>query len=45
MAEPIEVHPSAEPLQAAPLPHPAPCALVLFGAGGEQTKRLVVPAH
>jgi glucose-6-phosphate 1-dehydrogenase len=44
MAEPIEVHPSAESAQGTPLPQPAPCAIVLFGAGGDLTKRLVVPA-
>jgi glucose-6-phosphate 1-dehydrogenase len=44
MTEPIEVHPSAESAQTAPLPQPVPCAIVLFGAGGDLTKRLVVPA-
>lgn len=45
MDEPIKVTPAAEPAPAAPgLAQPADCAIVIFGAGGDLTKRLVVPA-
>src|SRR5580658_9203114 len=40
-------HASAEVLTAPPrkAPHPpGPCAMVIFGAGGDLTKRLLVPA-
>src|SRR6185312_1669504 len=51
MASPINVKPKAPPAkeasasEAAPgLEQPAPCTIVIFGAGGDLTKRLVVPA-
>ncbi|MGH8432475.1 MAG: glucose-6-phosphate dehydrogenase, partial [Solimonas sp.] len=45
--QPIRVPSSSQRVAAPPrrLPKPAdPCALVIFGAGGDLTKRLVVPA-
>jgi len=51
MASPINVKPKAPPAkeaaasEAAPgLQQPDPCTIVIFGAGGDLTKRLVVPA-
>jgi glucose-6-phosphate 1-dehydrogenase len=45
MDEPIKITPAATPAEAAAgLEQPAPCAIVIFGAGGDLTKRLVVPA-
>ena len=45
--QPIRVSPSAQPGQFPPRrqPNPAdPCAMVIFGASGDLTKRLVMPA-
>ena len=45
MDEAIRITPEAEPLPAiAPAEVLDPCAIVLFGAGGDLTRRLVVPA-
>ncbi len=45
MNEPIKVTPAANPdATTSPLEQPSPCAIVIFGAGGDLTKRLVVPA-
>jgi glucose-6-phosphate 1-dehydrogenase len=45
MASPIKVKPKAAPAgNAAGLGQADPCAIVIFGAGGDLTKRLVVPA-
>jgi glucose-6-phosphate 1-dehydrogenase len=44
MAEPIKITPPPAEAPTSTLPQPVPCAIVLFGAGGDLTKRLVVPA-
>ena len=42
---PLEIAPITEPAATLPdLEQPDPCVIVLFGAGGDLTKRLVVPA-
>jgi len=41
----LNVKPTTKPVTATPgLEQPDPCAIVIFGAGGDLTKRLVVPA-
>ena len=45
--QPIRRPPSAQLIAAPPRRQPSPadpCAMVIFGAGGDLTKRLVVPA-
>jgi len=45
--QPIRVSPAAQVIEAPPRRQPAPadpCALVIFGASGDLTKRLVMPA-
>ena len=45
MDEPISIKPEAEPIPArGGFEQLDPCAIVLFGAGGDLTRRLVVPA-
>src|ERR1700710_946066 len=45
MAAPINVKPAAAPMPpASDIEQPDPCTIVIFGAGGDLTKRLVVPA-
>jgi glucose-6-phosphate 1-dehydrogenase len=46
MADPLKVKPSTAAAAGKPhdLEQPAPCTIVIFGAGGDLTKRLVVPA-
>ena len=45
MDEPVSVRPQLGPTEAmAELQQPDPCAIVIFGAGGDLTRRLVVPA-
>src|SRR5664279_6237514 len=45
--QPIRVPSSSQRVESPPLRQPSPadpCAMVIFGAGGDLTKRLVVPA-
>jgi glucose-6-phosphate 1-dehydrogenase len=47
MSEPSRIPPNAQMVEAPPRAEPPaapPCAIVIFGAGGDLTKRLVVPA-
>lgn len=44
MAQDVATEPKADAPAQHPAPPPAPCAMVLFGAGGDLTHRLVFPA-